>query len=72
MIASCKAGLTNADADAGADGSELAQITGTWSATTSALADNHAPSTWNALHNSWLGRDYQRAGPASPGCAGPG
>jgi len=33
---------------------------GTWAATASGLSDNHAGSTWEPGHNSWLGRDYHR------------
>jgi hypothetical protein len=33
---------------------------GTWAATASGLSDAHAGSTWEAGHNSWLGRDYHR------------
>ncbi|RYD93875.1 MAG: hypothetical protein EOP61_22745, partial [Sphingomonadales bacterium] len=33
---------------------------GTWAATASGLSDNYAKATWEAEHNSWLGRDYFR------------
>ncbi len=33
---------------------------GTWAATASGLSDNHAGSTWEPGHNSWVGRDYHR------------
>ena len=45
---------------------DLLAVVGTWGATTSALADYYAPSTWGNEHNVWLTRQYSREGPASP------
>jgi len=41
---------------------------GTWAATASGLSDNHAGSTWEPGHNSWLGRDYHRTQEPSGAC----
>lgn len=38
---------------------------GTWAATASGLSDSHAFSTWDPVHNTWLGRSYSRV--TSPG-----
>ena len=45
---------------------DLLAVVGTWGATTSALADYYAPSTWGNEHNAWLTRQYSREEPASP------
>lgn len=50
-------------------GEDLLAHAGVWGATNSALSDNGAPSTWNAEHNSWIGRSYARAGRLTAGCA---
>jgi len=49
-------------------GDDLLAVVGAWGATTSALADNGAPSTWGTEHNAWLTRQYHRPARSSP-CA---
>jgi len=45
---------------ANVSGTDYLVDVGTWSATASGLSDNYAPSTWDNVHNSWLGRSYSR------------
>ena len=33
---------------------------GTWGVTASGLSDNYHDSTWNDVHNIWIGRQYFR------------
>jgi hypothetical protein len=40
-------------------------VVGTWGATTSGLADNFHPSTWDNTHNAWLDTQYVRRKPKS-------
>jgi hypothetical protein len=42
---------------------------GTWAATASGLSDNHANSTWEPEHNTWIGRSYSRTAPPVGTCA---
>ena len=50
------------------EGDDLLINVGIWGATTSGLADNHAPSTWEPGHTQWLGRLYYRSTPAEGAC----
>jgi hypothetical protein len=52
-------------------GADLLVDVGTWAATASGLSDNGAPSTWDPVHNSWLGRSYSRVTPPSGSCPTP-
>jgi len=45
---------------ANVDGTDYMIDVGTWAATASGLSDSHAFSTWDPVHNSWLGRTYSR------------
>ena len=51
-------------------GADLLMHAGIWGATTSGLADNFAPSTWEPGHFNWLGRMYVRATLAKGACEG--
>lgn len=42
------------------EGADFLVDVGTWAATASGLSDNQAHSTWDPVHNSWLGRSYSR------------
>ncbi|MEZ0373184.1 MAG: PIG-L family deacetylase [Candidatus Sericytochromatia bacterium] len=46
-------------------GPELWIDIGTWAATTTALGENGFPTTWDLVHNSWVGRHYYRDLPSS-------
>jgi len=39
---------------------ELFADIGTWAVTTSGIADHYHPSTWDFIHNHWLGKAYSR------------
>lgn len=41
-------------------GDDYAVDVGTWAATASGLSDSYSSSTWDPLHNAWLGRSYSR------------
>jgi hypothetical protein len=45
---------------ANVEGTDYMIDVGTWAATASGLSDSHAFSTWDPVHNSWLGRSYSR------------
>lgn len=49
-------------------GTALAIDLGTWAATASGLSDGHAASTWEPVHNSWLGRSFARQAELTEGC----
>lgn len=49
-------------------GDDLLVSAGIWAATTSGLSDNYANSTWEPLHNSWVGRLYYRSVPPEGRC----
>jgi hypothetical protein len=51
-------------------GTDLLMHGGIWGATTSGLADNYAPSTWEPGHFGWLGRMYVRETPGKGACEG--
>lgn len=44
---------------------------GTWAATASGLSDNYAKATWEAEHNSWIGREYFRVQAPAATCPAP-
>jgi hypothetical protein len=46
--------------DVNVAGDDLLVNVGTWAATSSGLSDSYASSTWDPLHNSWVGRAYSR------------
>ncbi len=49
-------------------GPDLMVDAGTWAATASGLSDSYHGSTWDGGHNAWIGRNYKRDDPSSPGC----
>ncbi len=50
-------------------GDDLLINVGTWAATSSGLSDSYAPSTWDPLHNSWMGRTYSRVATPDTSCS---
>ena len=54
---------------ANVEGTDYMIDVGTWAATASGLSDSHAFSTWDPVHNSWLGRTYSRITRPNENCS---
>jgi hypothetical protein len=55
--------------DVNVAGDDLLINVGTWAATSSGLSDSYASSTWDPVHNSWVGRTYWRVVTPDSSCA---
>jgi hypothetical protein len=42
---------------------------GTWGALNSGRVDGLQITTWDSLHNSWIGKEYVRVTPSNKDCA---